>query len=432
MEDNKQDLEKMNRLKSEYEDKHMTEKQLESVKATIAAAKQEKRRGRRKVIIQRCSVAAAVIAAFVILPNTSPVVANAMQNIPVLGKLARVVTFRSYAEKTDDLKISVNIPSVELIAEDTNGLADAINQEIYDRCEEYCNEAITRAEEYREAFLATGGTQEEWEAHHIEITVDYEIKSQTEDILSFTVNCYENWNFGSNETRYYNMDIQSEKIITLEDILGEDYVDAVNTSIQAQIQERTAGGEVFWTPEEGGFTGISEDTKFYMNQAGNPVIVFDKYEIAPGSSGEVEFEIARYTEEAIADTQGTKETEEAEAASDAVYEDNFSVDKEAVVAFAGKIKEAVANQDIEALADLASYPLYAGFEDGGVTVASREELVGFGAEKIFTPEMMDSIKNADENSLSPSMAGFALYSNNGPNMVFGVVDGKLAIQGINY
>lgn len=293
MEDNKQDLEKMNRLKSEYEDKHMTEKQLESVKATIAAAKQEKRRGRRKVIIQRCSVATAVIAAFVILPNTSPVVANAMQNIPVLGKLARVVTFRSYVEETDDLKVSVNIPSVELIAEDTNGLADAINREIYDRCEEYCNEAITRAEEYREAFLATGGTQEEWEAHHIEITVDYEIKSQTEDFLSFTVNCYENWNSGSNETRYYNMDIQGEKIITLEDILGEDYVDAVNTSIQAQIQERTADGEVFWTPEEGGFTGISEDTKFYMNQAGNPVIVFDKYEIAPGSSGEVEFEIAR-------------------------------------------------------------------------------------------------------------------------------------------
>lgn len=138
------------------------------------------------------------------------------------------------------------------------------------------------------------------------------------------------------------------------------------------------------------------------------------------------------TEEAIEETQGTKETEEAEAAGDAVYEDNFSVDKEAVVAFAGRIKEAVANQDIEALADLASYPLYAGFEDGGVTVASREELVGFGAEKIFTPEMMDSIKNADENSLSSSMAGFALYSNDGPNMIFGVVDGKLAIQGINY
>ena len=30
-----------------------------------------------------------------------------------------------------------------------------------------------------------------------------------------------------------------------------------------------------------------------MNEAGNPVVVFDKYEIAPGSSGEIEFEIER-------------------------------------------------------------------------------------------------------------------------------------------
>lgn len=28
-----------------------------------------------------------------------------------------------------------------------------------------------------------------------------------------------------------------------------------------------------------------------MNEAGNPVIVFEKYEIAPGAYGELEFEI---------------------------------------------------------------------------------------------------------------------------------------------
>ena len=31
---------------------------------------------------------------------------------------------------------------------------------------------------------------------------------------------------------------------------------------------------------------------FYINEAGNPVVVFQKYEIAPGSSGVLEFEIA--------------------------------------------------------------------------------------------------------------------------------------------
>ena len=41
----------------------------------------------------------------------------------------------------------------------------------------------------------------------------------------------------------------------------------------------------------GGFTGVSEDQRFYMNSDGNPVLVFEKYEIAPGSSGELEFEV---------------------------------------------------------------------------------------------------------------------------------------------
>ena len=45
------------------------------------------------------------------------------------------------------------------------------------------------------------------------------------------------------------------------------------------------------------------------------------------------------------------------------YTDNFSIDTEAVTAFAEQIQAAVAEKDLEALADLASYPLYIGFSD---------------------------------------------------------------------
>lgn len=154
-------------------------------------------------------------------------------------------------------------------------------------------------------------------------------------------------------------------------------------------------------------------------------------------------ELVKDTEEIVQDVaqeqqqQGETEVAETEktdsSETDAEeYEDNFSVDSEAAAAFARKIKEAVANQDLEALADLTSYPVYVGFEDGGVTVTSREELIALGDDKIFTSEMMESIENADEGGLSPSMAGFALYAEGGPNIIFGVVDGKLAISGMNY
>lgn len=144
--------------------------------------------------------------------------------------------------------------------------------------------------------------------------------------------------------------------------------------------------------------------------------------------------------QAAADAAETEAAAGSEAASSSTgetqasggYADNFAVDSEAAAAFGTQIKDAVAAQDIEALADLASFPLYVGFTDESVNVTSREEFVALGAERIFTPELVDSVGNADVNGLSPSMAGFALSSNDGPNIIFSVVNGALAIQGINY
>ena len=139
---------------------------------------------------------------------------------------------------------------------------------------------------------------------------------------------------------------------------------------------------------------------------------------------------AAETEEAAGSEAASSSTEETQASGG--YADNFAVDSEAAAAFGTRIKDAVAAQDIEALADLASFPLYVGFTDESVNVTSREEFVALGAERIFTPELVDSVGDADVNGLSPSMAGFALSSNDGPNIIFSVVNGALAIQGINY
>ena len=65
------------------------------------------------------------------------------------------------------------------------------------------------------------------------------------------------------------------------------------------------------------------------------------------------------------ETQGPADPEAPETAQ---YTDNFSVDEAAVTAFAEQIQTAVADKDLEALADLAAYPLYVGFADGGQSV----------------------------------------------------------------
>lgn len=121
---------------------------------------------------------------------------------------------------------------------------------------------------------------------------------------------------------------------------------------------------------------------------------------------------------------------QAEQKENGVYEDNFAVEADAAAAFADKIKVAVADKDIEALADLTAFPVYVGIAEGGVK--TREAFVALGAEKVFTPGLMEAVEGADTSNLSPSMAGFSISKDGKSNIIFGVVEGRLAISGINY
>ena len=95
------------------------------------------------------------------------------------------------------------------------------------------------------------------------------------------------------------------------------------------------------------------------------------------------------TEEVQDEAPDAAEPTEPEPDSQApLYEDNFSVDTEAVTAFAQKIQSVTAEQDLEGLADLIAYPVYVGFPEGGESVTSKEEFVALGAERIFTQELL--------------------------------------------
>lgn len=112
--------------------------------------------------------------------------------------------------------------------------------------------------------------------------------------------------------------------------------------------------------------------------------------------------------------------------------DNFSVDPEAVTAFAEGVQSVIAAQDLETLAEVCSYPLYVGFDDGSVSAASAEELLALDKEKVFAGELLTSTAAANTDGLSPSKAGFSLSDGGTANIIFAVRDGKLAVVGINY
>ena len=111
--------------KEDYESVHMSEDQVEQMKKRMQQAKQETqgkkiiemgKRGNR--ILKIGATAAAVALVFVALPNTSASVAQAMEQVPVLGNLVSAVTFRDY--QYDDGKNMADVDEPKLVAGDTD------------------------------------------------------------------------------------------------------------------------------------------------------------------------------------------------------------------------------------------------------------------------------------------------------------------------
>lgn len=259
-----------------------------------------KRRNERKVIcmIKRTMAsAAACLVIFAAGLNTSAAFAETAAGLPVIGGLARVLTVRSYHASEGDINLDMEVPAIENTSGDA-AFTEAVNQEIEKIVNDYTAQAEQEFAAYKEAFFATGGTEEEWNGRQMDILVDYEVKYQKDPVLSLELTAAKGWVAASEERHYYNLDVASGRELTLSDVLGDDWKNIANEEIDRQIKERIAAdpsasffgyGDNELT--EAKFTSVSEDTEFYLNAEGDVVIVFPKYEIAPGYMGILEFTI---------------------------------------------------------------------------------------------------------------------------------------------
>ena len=239
------------------------------------------------------ATAACLVIGFIAALNISEPFAAAVAKVPVVGELVQVVTWRSYVYQDDDKTVQVEVPQIE--GQENNSAVTDVNAQIQKIVADYEKQAEQNIAEYKEAFLATGGTEEEFTEKGIQVDVQYNVKYQSDTRLSLELIANENWCNAYNVQYFYNIDLKNEKTLTLEDILGEDYISIANQSIREQMQKRMEDDEnlVYWDGSDGieGFTTVDENTKFYLNEKGNPVVVFAPYEIAPGAFGAQEFEI---------------------------------------------------------------------------------------------------------------------------------------------
>lgn len=274
--------------KEAYDQTPIPQELNERVQAGIRQGSEAYRSAHRRVALRRTLTTAA--ACFVVVVGTlnlSPAVAAAAADVPVLGGLFQILTVRSYEDTNDDRTVEVEQPGLE-----GGALAQQVSQEIQERVDAKIAEGEKIIADYKEAFLATGGTEEQWAEKDNTVSVTYDIKSQTDTTVSFVVDSYVSIASAYQEQVYYNLDLAANREITLADLLGENWVEICNESIRTQMAE-SEDPSVFFSEDMGGFTTVDETTSFYINEAGNPVVVFPKYTVAIGAMDNVEFEIAK-------------------------------------------------------------------------------------------------------------------------------------------
>ena len=255
------------------------------VNRAVHENKVHKRESMRTWLKGATATLATTFALFVILLNTNESFAKAMEDVPIIGSIAEVFTVREYKEESEAELIDAKIPAIRNTG--NTDLENRINYEISSKINEVLEEAKQRAEEYKNAVLATGGTMEDFIP--TQINIDYEITYQDEKLTSFVITKSESFASAYQEQYFYNIDIENGKELNLKDVLGANYKEIVDAEVNKQIAERKAQDEennLYFTEDEGGFSGIENEYQdFYINKNKKVTVVFQKYEIAPGYMG---------------------------------------------------------------------------------------------------------------------------------------------------
>ncbi|MEA5096173.1 MAG: RsiV family protein [Sedimentibacter saalensis] len=277
----------IDQLKNDYMNIVIPEELDFAVRKSLMEGKKKMNRQKYLKIAKTTAATAAVITAvFTVGINTSEALALTLSEIPVINKIVRVLTFREYKINEDTYNANIKTPAIEGL--ENKELESSLN-------EKYLEENKLLYEQFAkdmESMKANNGG-------HLGVDSGYVVKTDTDKILS--VGRYVVNTVGSSSTtfQYDTIDKENEILITLPSLFkDESYIDIISENIKEQMIELHEIDEynVYWIEgiEDSSmavFNKISSNQSFYINNENKLVISFDKYEVAPGYMGVLEFEI---------------------------------------------------------------------------------------------------------------------------------------------
>lgn len=228
------------------------------------------------------AVAVSAVLIFVlILPNISIKYAEAAEQIPFIGNIIKAVTVRNYFYSDEHYEIDVKVPEIQ--GESQNADIKLVNEEIKE---------LTSAiiEKFWDEYDASNNGYKG-------IYVDYHTITSVEDWFTLKVVVHETAASSNSYFKYYHIDRKIGKSVQLYDLFSDkSFTDVLSTNIREQIMEQIEKDPdceyLIDDLDVGESLKYIEDThNFYISENKELVIVFNKYEIAPGAMGCPEFVI---------------------------------------------------------------------------------------------------------------------------------------------
>lgn len=245
-------------------------------------------KSKRKTIYKRLGVTAAslaiVIGILAVGVNSNQAFADKLSKIPVVDSIVKVLTFKRYNIDEDKYKVNIEVPSIEGL--ENKALEDSLNEKYISKNKELYEEFITDMEGLKKI-----------DDGHLGIESGYVVKTDNDNILSIGRYVVNTVGTSSTTFEYDTIDKKNEILITLPSLFKDNkYIEIISENIKEQMrgQMKSDSKKVYWIADESGnnmniFKEISENQNFYINDQSQLVISFNKYEVAPGYMGIVEF-----------------------------------------------------------------------------------------------------------------------------------------------
>lgn len=283
---------KMDRLKQQYEDIEIPKELHQKVMDSIEKGKAENERARKKARFTAFGTkiglsAAAALFVITVAANTNQNIAYAMTKVPVLKSIVKVVTFRSYEEKENNMEAKIKTPKV-------TGLKNKKTQKELNKEMAQYTDMVKK--EFAKDLRKNSKT-------HKSLTTDYKVLLNNNSFLSIQIRTETSEGSSDAYSRIYNINKKTGKIMKLHSLFQKnaDYRTVISKEIKRQMRQQMKqdpSKSYFIDTKKDDvpvdeFKKISASQNFYLKPSGDLVIVFDKYEAAPGYMGTPEFTISK-------------------------------------------------------------------------------------------------------------------------------------------